>query len=80
MIEGPNSATALALRGVSAAYGPRTVLRDVDLEVGEGEWVGVVGPNGAGKSTLIRLITGSLDPTAGDEVAIGLHLKTASRS
>ncbi len=55
----------LALRGVSAAYGPRTVLRDVDLEIRSGEWVAIVGPNGAGKSTLLRLMTGLLAPTTG---------------
>jgi iron complex transport system ATP-binding protein len=64
---GPGAITApvLALRGISAGYGGRPALRDVDLDVGAGEWVGVVGPNGAGKSTLLRLLTGVLEPTAG---------------
>jgi iron complex transport system ATP-binding protein len=61
---------AMALRGVSAAYGARTVVDDVDLDVAAGEWLGIVGPNGAGKSTLVRLITGSLAPTAG-EIRLG---------
>ena len=60
----------LALRGVSAGYGARTVLRDVDLEIAAGEWVAIVGPNGAGKSTLLRLLTGVLAPLAG-EVTVG---------
>jgi len=60
----------LALRGVSAGYGARTVLRDVDLEIPAGEWVAIVGPNGAGKSTLLRLLTGVLAPLAG-EVTVG---------
>ena len=59
------SAPALELERVSASYGPRTVLRDVDLTIGAGEWIGVVGPNGAGKSTLLRLMTGLLEPTHG---------------
>ena len=59
------SAAALALRGVSAGYGARTVLRDIDLQIADGEWVAVVGPNGAGKSTLLRLLTGLLEPAVG---------------
>ena len=41
------------------------VLRDIDLEIGEGEFVSVMGPSGAGKSTLLHIL-GMLDnPTAG---------------
>src|SRR5262245_45597931 len=61
---------ALELRQVSAGYGSRTVLREVDLSIASGEWVGIVGPNGAGKSTLLRLMTGLLAPAAG-EIRIG---------
>jgi iron complex transport system ATP-binding protein len=56
---------ALALRAVSAGYGGRPVLRDVDLEIEPGSWVAIVGPNGAGKSTLLRLLTGLLAPAIG---------------
>jgi ABC-type cobalamin/Fe3+-siderophores transport system ATPase subunit len=58
-------AMALALRRVAAGYGARTVLRDVELAITPGEWVGILGPNGAGKSTLIRLMTGVLAPSSG---------------
>jgi iron complex transport system ATP-binding protein len=69
----------LALRGVSAGYGARSVLRDVDLEVGAGEWLAIVGPNGAGKSTLLRLMTGLLRPTAGSIVLDGRPLESFDR-
>lgn len=44
-------------------------LRDVNLEIREGEFLGVVGPNGSGKSTLLRIIAGIYFPTRG-EVAV----------
>lgn len=40
-------------------------LRDVSLDIYEGQRVGVIGPNGAGKSTLLKLISGNLTPTSG---------------
>jgi iron complex transport system ATP-binding protein len=69
----------LELRGVSAGYGARPVLRDVDLEIGPGDWVGIVGPNGAGKSTLLRLMTGLLAPTAGEVLVAGRPLASLDR-
>ena len=73
------SGALLALRGVSAGYGPRTVLRDVDLAVEAGERVAIVGPNGAGKSTLLRLMTGVLAPTSGEVEVDGRSLTTMDR-
>jgi branched-chain amino acid transport system permease protein len=48
----------LHVRGLSVAFGGVHALTDVDLEVGEGELVGLIGPNGAGKTTFIDAITG----------------------
>jgi iron complex transport system ATP-binding protein len=73
------SGAGLALRGVSAGYGARTVLRAVDLVIEPGEWVAIVGPNGAGKSTLLRLMTGLLAPTAGEVAVDGRSLARLDR-
>jgi branched-chain amino acid transport system ATP-binding protein len=48
----------LSCRGVSVSYGGVRALVDVDLDVDEGQLVGLIGPNGAGKTTFIDAITG----------------------
>ncbi len=55
----------ILLERVTAGYGDRVALRDVELEVREGELLSVVGPNGAGKTTLLRVIAGILRPQQG---------------
>ena len=54
------------LRGVTAAFDGDPVLMDVDLTIFRGERLAVIGPNGAGKSVLLSLITGALEPFAGE--------------
>jgi branched-chain amino acid transport system ATP-binding protein len=48
----------LSARGVSVNFGGVRALVDVDLDVGEGQLVGLIGPNGAGKTTFIDAISG----------------------
>ena len=55
----------LNITNLNAAYGKVIVLRDVNLQVNEGEIVAVIGPNGAGKSTLLKNISGLMQPTSG---------------
>ena len=59
------SAPLLRLRGVQKSYGPITALRQVDLELNEGETLSLLGPNGAGKSTLLRIAAGLAAPSQG---------------
>jgi polar amino acid transport system permease protein len=53
---GSESAPFVVFRNVHKAYGPREVLRGIDLTVNKGEVVVVMGPSGSGKSTLLRLV------------------------
>jgi putative ABC transport system ATP-binding protein len=48
-----------------------TVLKDIELQVEPGEFVGVVGPSGSGKSTLLNMITGIDRPTSGEVYVAG---------
>ncbi len=50
---------------VTCRYGQEPVLVNVDLSVGEGDFLGVVGPSGSGKTTLLRAIAGVVRPIAG---------------
>ena len=64
--EAATSSPLLSIRRLSAAYDGRTVLHDVDLEVYEHDFLGIIGPNGGGKTTLIKCILGLLRPTGGE--------------
>ena len=56
---------ALELRGVTAGYGPVSVVHDIDLVVPPASVLALLGPNGAGKSTVLRVAGGRLRPVAG---------------
>jgi len=60
----------IKLVGILKTFGLLPVLRGINLEVGEGEFVGLVGPNGAGKSTLMRILATLSKPTGG-QASIG---------
>lgn len=55
----------LAARELTVTFGGVHAVRDVDIEVDAGEFVGLIGPNGAGKTTLIDALTGFVVPSAG---------------
>ncbi len=62
---------ALNIENVKKAFGPVEVLKGIDLEVKDGEFVVFVGPSGCGKSTLLRVIAGLEDSTSGRVVIDG---------
>jgi multiple sugar transport system ATP-binding protein len=70
--------SSLRLSGVSKRFGHHTVVRDIHLEVADGEFVVLVGPSGCGKSTLLRMIAGLEEITAG-ELWIGDRLANRLR-
>src|SRR5581483_7578434 len=67
----------LELQGVYSGYGRVNILRDVSLNVADGEIVALIGPNGAGKTTLLRTISGLTRATAGEIRYRGRDLRTA---
>ena len=69
--------TLLLVRGVEAGYGERHVLRDVNLELQEGEIVALLGTNGAGKSTLLKAISGVVEADRGAIVLDGRDITHA---
>jgi len=69
-----SSGAALAVSGVSRAFGGVYAVRDVGLSVAPGELRAVIGPNGAGKSTLFALIGGQLAPDAGTVLLDGVRI------
>ena len=76
--------TVINLQGVGKTFegpaGPIHALKDVNIKVGTGEFVGVRGPSGSGKSTLINMITGIDRPSRGDINVAGEHLNDLSEN
>jgi iron complex transport system ATP-binding protein len=70
----------LSLEKVGFSYGETRVLKGVDLEIREGEMVGILGPNGSGKSTLLRIMNGLLKPQEGEVCVRGRSLAGLKRN
>ena len=62
----------ISISNISKNYGDFSAVKDLSLEVNEGEIFGFLGVNGAGKTTTIRMLTGILLPSAGS-ITIGGH-------
>ncbi len=67
------------LEGVGVRIGSTQILRDVDLEIGAGEVVGLFGANGAGKTTVLRLIATLIRPAQGTGMVLGADLTSPER-
>jgi ABC-2 type transport system ATP-binding protein len=69
---------AIKTEQLTKSYGKNRGIRDVDLEVEEGEVFGFLGPNGAGKTTTIRMLLGFMRPTGGRAEVFGLDTQRES--
>lgn len=58
--------TVMELKGVSVRFGETVILRQVDLQIHEGECFVLVGPSGQGKTTLLKTLAGLIDPQHGE--------------
>ena len=71
---------AIKLEEVNYIYGQGTelvvdALKDVNIEIGDGEFVGVIGHTGSGKSTLVQHLNGLIKPTSGHIYSDGYNMK-----
>ena len=70
----------LSIHKISAGYGDKVVLSDVNMDVEAGDFVGLIGPNGSGKTTLLRVISKVLKPFKGHVLLNEEDIVTVSRS
>ena len=68
----------ISMRGVSKSFGSFQALRDINVEVAEGEVVVIIGPSGSGKSTLIRCINLLEQYDAGDIFVDGVRVQNGA--
>jgi NitT/TauT family transport system ATP-binding protein len=61
----------IEFRGVNHDFGERPILRNIDLTIGESEFVCLIGPSGCGKTTLLRMVGGLLTQTSGQVTFAG---------
>ena len=63
--------------GLAKSWDKTPIVRDFSIRIDRGERIGLIGPNGAGKTTLLNLLTGKLEPDAG-EIRLGTNLELAT--
>ncbi|MBR3118057.1 ABC transporter ATP-binding protein [Oceanobacillus profundus] len=71
-----NQNSCISIQHVFKQFGKHEVLKDINLEIEEGEIFGLLGPSGAGKSTLIKELAGLDVPTSGENYMFGERMPT----
>ena len=66
---------SITVKNLTRNYGEQKAVNNISFSIEQGEIVGFLGPNGAGKSTTMKMITGFLEPTAGDINVNGIDVK-----
>jgi ABC-2 type transport system ATP-binding protein len=66
---------SITVKGLTKIYGAQKAVDNISFSIGQGEIVGFLGPNGAGKSTTMKMITGYLEPNAGEINVNGIDVK-----
>lgn len=56
----------LKLQNIKKSFDGKEVLKDISIEVGDGEIVSILGPSGCGKTTLLNIILGLTNPDSGE--------------
>ena len=70
--------TACSLRALSVRFAERRGLHDIDIEIPDGQIVGLIGASGSGKTTLLRVLAGLCEPTQGEAQVLGLDPRASS--
>jgi branched-chain amino acid transport system ATP-binding protein len=74
MVQSNGNSTVLKVDGLTKFFGGLRAVHDFDVEIKEGELVGLIGPNGAGKTTIFNMITGIYPVSAGQVIFEGHNI------
>ena len=76
----PDARPVIRTEGLTKRFGGVEAVRDLDLEVHQGDLFGFLGPNGSGKTTTVRMLLGLVFPTAGRVELLGRPMPRAGRT
>jgi phospholipid/cholesterol/gamma-HCH transport system ATP-binding protein len=74
----PGARVLIRVRGVNKSFGPRHILRGIDLDIYQGETLVILGGSGSGKTTVVKHLMGSLKPDQGTIMVEDLDLVHAT--
>lgn len=76
--KGTKREVIISIRGLEVGFGPKTIMKDLDLDIYQGEILGFVGASGTGKSVLTRTILGLINKRTGTIRVLGKDMDTLS--